>query len=230
LKRGFLKRGGRGMALTSRRNRRESRSLALVVSLGVAVWLQAGYAATLSPTQGGDDEIPPLQPPRGEIPPGFWEQHGPTVIGSAVLVLAGTAAGFAWWRRPRPAGLAPPETLARQELEPLRGQPETGMLLSRVSSALRHYVRDAFRLGVGEWTTAEVAQALQQCPEAGPELGTRVVELLRQCDERKFAPAPQGPPLNAAARALELIAAAEARRAELARMAAPAQGSTPAKA
>lgn len=230
MKRGFFKCSGPGRALTSRCNRQASSSLALVAGLGVAIWLQAGYTATLSPASAKEDEIPPLQPPRGEIPPGFWERHGTAVVVTAVLVLAGTAAGFAWWRRPRPGGMAPPETLARRELEPLRDQPETGMLLSRVSSALRHYVRDTFRLGVGEWTTAEVAQALEQCPDAGRELGAKVVELLRQCDERKFAPAPPGPPLNAAARALELIAAAEARRAELARTAAPPQGSTPATA
>ncbi len=228
MKGGLLKRNSRCLLLPCRGTGAILGAIAFLITLVLAAWRQASQAASLSPTGAAEDEIPPLKPPWEEIPPGFWEQHGTAVVVSAVLLLAAAAVLVAWWRRPRPVEIPPPESIARQELEPLRDKPETGMLLSRVSSALRHYVRDAFRLGAGEWTTTELARALEQSPEAGPELGPKVIDLLRRCDERKFAPAPQGPPLNAAAQALELIAATEARRAELARAAAATEGSKPA--
>lgn len=228
MKGGLLKRNSRRLPLPGQGAGAGSGAVALLIGMGLAAWPLASQAASLSPTAASaEDEIPPLKPPWGEIPPGFWEQHGTAVLVLAVLLLAASAVLVAWWRRPRPVENPPPESIARQELEPLRDKPETGLLLSRVSSALRHYVRDAFGLGAGEWTTTELARALEQSPAAGPDLAPKVIDLLRQCDERKFAPAPQGPPLNAAAKALDLIAATEARRAELARAAAATEGSKP---
>lgn len=227
MKGGLLKRNSPRLLFPCRGPGAVAGALVLLVALALAARLQPSQAASFSPTPSAEDEIPPLKPPWEEIPPGFWEQHGTAVVVSAVLLLGASAVLVAWWRRPRPVEIPPPESIARQELEPLRDKPETGLLLSRVSAALRHYVCDAFRLGAGEWTTTELARALEQSPAAGPDLGPKVIDLLRRCDERKFAPAPQGPPLNAAAKALELIAATEARRAELARAAAATEGSKP---
>src|SRR6516162_4252211 len=65
----------------------------------------------LAATNSSDaDEIPPLSPPRGEIPPGFWEQYGAwAVLGGAVLLVAVL---FFIWRltRPKPPIIVPIET------------------------------------------------------------------------------------------------------------------------
>jgi len=51
-----------------------------------------------------------------------------------------------------------------------------------------------------------------QQTEAAPELATKLIAFLRQCDERKFAPAAAAAPLNAVERALGLIRQVEAQR------------------
>jgi len=163
-----------------------------------------------------EEEIPPLRPPRPEIPATFWELHGGEVIaGSAALVLL-LAGGVWWWRRPRPRAVVPPEVRARQELAPLRTQPETGEVLSRISQIVRHYVTAAFNLGEGELTTTDLSQAMAVRKETiGPQLAGSISGFLRACDERKFAPPAQRPPMGAADRAEKLVESLEARRAEL---------------
>ncbi len=146
-------------------------------------------AAASAPSAADEEKIPPLLPPRGPILPTFWEEYGVwLVVGAAVFVLL---IGAVVWLllRPRPPGVIPPETQARQALEQLRNQPETGTLLSRVSQIVRSYFRISFGLGDGELTTAEVCNALHAAAEPGPELKAKVCQFLRDCDERKFAPA-----------------------------------------
>ena len=53
-----------------------------------------------------------------------------------------------------------PEVQVRKELSGLRGQPETGVLLSRVSSSVRHYAAAVFSLSAGELTAAEFCRAV----------------------------------------------------------------------
>jgi len=161
------------------------------------------------------DAIPPLRPPRGEIPPGFWEQYGWWIIVAGVLLLGAAGAAVWWMRRSRPAVAVPPEVLARQALEPLRGQAEDGAVLSRISQVLRRYGSAAFGLPAGEMTTAEFCRAIAEPGRLGAELSTALGDFLRQCDERKFAPASPKPALGAAEQALKLLAQAEAHRAEL---------------
>jgi len=160
------------------------------------------------------DQIPPLQPPRGEIGPGFWEQYGVWVwLGSALLL---AATGFVVWRltRPKPPPVILPAAVqARQALEPLRAQPETGAVLSRVSQVVRHYFSLTFGLPPAERTTTEFSGALAALPQVKPELSAAVREFLRECDQRKFALAPPQPPLGAVATAAKLIEQAEAGRA-----------------
>src|SRR4051794_5601334 len=43
------------------------------------------FAQTVLPKP---EEIPPLRPPQGEIPPTFWEQHGLLVVLLSLLLLA----------------------------------------------------------------------------------------------------------------------------------------------
>lgn len=159
--------------------------------------------------------IPPLRPPRGEIPPSFWEQHSAWVIVLGVLLL-GLVAGAIWWlRRPRPAIVVEPETQARQELEPLRGRPEDGAVLSRISQILRRYVVAAFRLPPGEATTADFCRAMAEDGRLGSELSASLSDFMRSCDEHKFAPPAPRPALGAVERGFKLIEIAEVRRAEL---------------
>lgn len=153
--------------------------------------------------------------PRGEIPPGFWEQNGFWVLLIGALALA--AAGIAAWyfTRPRLAAVAPPEVEARRRLKELRQRPEDGAVLSAISQTLRHYFAAAFGLVADEMTTTEFCRAIEAQEPIGPELSAVIGRLLRQWDERKFAPALIGPPLNAAVEALALIDLAEARLASL---------------
>ena len=119
--------------------------------------------------------------------------------------------------------VVPPETQARNLLNALLKEPETGGLLSRVTHALRAYFGAAFGFAEGELTTGEFCRALKGAPEPGAELKARVCGFLRECDERKFSPG--GPPstMGAASQALKLVNDAEARRAELRAAAAAGQ-------
>jgi uncharacterized protein DUF4381 len=159
----------------------------------------------------GPEKIPPLQPPRGEIPPGFWELYGVWVVVGSVVFLALCAALVWYLTRPKSVVPVPPGAQARQALERLRQQPEDGVVLSRVSQVVRRYAAQAFGLPPGELTTSEFCQALAGQQRVGPDLAGALAEFLRQCDERKFAPAVPGPALGAVARALELIETSEAR-------------------
>ena len=126
--------------------------------------------------------------------------------------------------RPKPVPPVPPEVQARQALEALQSRPEDGVLLSEVSQILRRYLVAVFALPAGESTTAEFCRLIGNSESVGVELSSPAAEFLRDCDVRKFAPAVSGPPLNAVARARELVERAEARKAQL----AAAQNQSPA--
>jgi len=170
-------------------------------------------------TNAVPDQIPPLRPPRGEIPATFWDRYTGLVIlaGAAALLIA---SGIVWLlTRPKPTIMVPPETQARTDLAPLVTQPENGALLSRVSQILRHYVAAAFELPPGEMTTAEFSRSIATDQRIGAELSAALASFLRDCDERKFAPPRPMSPLGAPAQALKLVDAAQARREELRRAA-----------
>ena len=159
-----------------------------------------------------------LLPPRGEIPPTFWEQYGAWVGLLSVFVVVAMAL-VAWWlTRPKPARPIPWAVLARQELELLRRERQDGILLSRISQVLHHYIAAAFGLPSGESTTSEFCRALLACGQIGPELSQEICDFLKQCDLRKFSPPP--PPLatfDAITRALSIVEKAENRLADLQR-------------
>src|SRR6266567_6489006 len=168
------------------------------------------------------DAIARLRPPRGEIPPTFWEQYGLWVMVAACLLLCLVGAAVWFFNRPgQPIPLAV-EAQARQALRGLPQQPEDGAVLSGVSQILKRYVAAAFGLPAGELTTSEFCRALAGHEPVGPELSAAFADFLRHCDERKFAPAGPLPALNAVAQAFGLVELAEARRAQL-RQAATAQ-------
>ncbi len=139
------------------------------------------------------------------------------------------AAALVWFlTRPKPPVILPPAVQARQALEALRQLAEDGALLSRVSQILRRYFAAAFGLPPGELTTAEFCRALAGLEPVGSELAGEVSDFLRQCDQRKFAPAAPAPPLGAVAQALKLIDLAEARLAWLRQAAQTAATASPA--
>jgi hypothetical protein len=186
---------------------------ATVQTLLIAALSLPLLAATNAP---GPDEIPPLSPPRTELPPTYWDQHAWQVLllGAVTVVLM---AGLGWLLlRPRKVVAPSPATVARRALAPLMQREEDGTVLSQVSQVLRAYVIAAFRLPPGEKTTTDFCHAISGNDLLGQELTKRLGDFLRECDLRKFSPGESAPPLaaassKAAARALELIEMAEAR-------------------
>lgn len=207
--------GGR-LKVEGRRSKVErSRPLGFVLRHFPAALFLLAPSLLVAGSPSRPDAIPPLRPPRGEIAPTFWEQHGLWVIILGVLLLGLVCATVWWLRRRRPAVIVPPEAQARQALEPLREQAEDGAVLSRVSQILRRYVGAAFGLPPGEMTTADFCRAIAGHERLGAELSATLGDFLRRCDERKFAPPAPMPALGAAAQALKIIELAEVRRAQL---------------
>jgi len=165
------------------------------------------------------DDVPKLRPPRGEIPPTFWEKHEVWVILGSVVVLALIGAIVWVLTRPKPPMIIPPGIRARQALDLLLLKPEDGHVLSQVSQITRHYITEAFALPPGELTTAEFCRLIADHEGLGPELAGAISGFLRRCDERKFTPAPPAAPIAAVATAFKIVETAQARLAELRRRA-----------
>jgi hypothetical protein len=155
------------------------------------------------------DALPALAPAYGELPPTFWEQHHTAMAVAGFAVIAFAFLFLKVMLRPETPVVLPPEILARRALAKLQSQPEDGKTLSDVSQILRRYVVAVFQLPSTEMTTAEFSAALAGNEKTGPELAMSISFFLRECDERKFSTASAAAPMNAVARALELIALAE---------------------
>jgi hypothetical protein len=186
-----------------------------ILTFGLALLALRAYSATN--TSAGDDDLSKLRPARGEIPPTFWERYSIWVIVGALVFLA--LIGIIVWivTRPKPPIIVPPEVRAKQALEPLLARPEDGLLLSKVSQILRHYIAEAFGLPPGEHTTSEFCGLIANHDRIGADLATTISEFLRRCDERKFTPIPPTAPISAASTALKLIEISQARLSELRR-------------
>jgi hypothetical protein len=165
------------------------------------------------------DDIPKLRPPRGEIPPTFWEQYQIWVLLGSIFiaVLVGIIVWFL--TRPKPPIIIPSEVRAKQALDLLLTKPEDGFVLSQVSQVTRHYIAEAFALPSGELTTTEFCRLIAGHEGIGPELAGAISEFLRRCDEKKFTPSPPAVPIAAAATALKLVESAQSRQSELRRRA-----------
>jgi hypothetical protein len=175
------------------------------------------------------DKIPDLRPPHAELAPTLWEQHGNEIVLGAVAAVLVLGAGVWFLLRPKPPVLIPPDVTAREALAPLAQQPENGAVLSAVSQILRRYTAAAFEMPPGELTTTEFSRAIASNERIGPALSAALADFLRQCDERKFSPAPHETRLGAVSRAEQLITEAESRLAKLRAEAAnaPAAASSP---
>jgi len=177
-----------------------------------------------------DDAIPKLRPPHDELQPTFWELHGWLTIAGIALVLTVLAFFIVWLRRPKPEEITPPEILARRALENLRGRAEDAALVVEVTRILRRYVLSVFGLPPDELTTAEIRQVLQSSKPTGPDLAVAITDFLRECDERKFAPAPPPPRTGVVDRALALLEKVEASRRQPLQAAPPVTGTGPVSA
>lgn len=161
------------------------------------------------------DDIPPLRPARPELPPTFWERYGVWVVIAGFVLLLLLAIGIWYLTRPKPPVIVPPAVKARQALQALEHRPEDGLVLSRVSQILRHYVTAAFELTAGELTTTEFCLQLLQLDRMGPAISVPLTDFFRQCDQRKFAPNAPPQPLGVVDRASRFIDQCEARLVQL---------------
>ncbi|MFO1513386.1 MAG: hypothetical protein U1F83_10810 [Verrucomicrobiota bacterium] len=152
-----------------------------------------------------------MQPPLGEIPPTFWDQHGTTVMVSVPVVMLLLVLAIWLLLRPKPIAPVPLEVQARTALEELSKQPEDGAVISRVSQILRRYVQAVFDLPAGEPTTTEFCRLIAGRNDIGEQLAMALGDFLRQCDERKFA-SMSLPTCGTVTQALRLIEQAEKRR------------------
>lgn len=153
-----------------------------------------------------------LLPPYGELPAGFWEQHGATVV--IVSLVALVLLALIVWRllRVKPPVILSPEVQARTALAALRQRPDDGARLSNISQIVRRYFLAAFQLPSGELTTAEFSRVIAGHAQIGSELAEAVSSFLRCCDEQKFSSAGVAATFPTVDQALELVAAAETRR------------------
>jgi hypothetical protein len=168
----------------------------------------------------GSSDLPAssLMPPRGEIPPTFWEQYGIWVLIGAALFLGLVTLGIWFAIRPKLVPAVPYSVHAREELESLRQQPQDAPLLSRTSQILRRCLAALFDLPSGELNTSEFCQAALGSAKLGPDLARDSIEFLKACDLHKFAPSHPDAPADAVGRALSMIDLAEKRLAVLARL------------
>jgi len=172
------------------------------------IWVFSLLPVTLVFAQAPTNTIPALAPAYGEIPPTFWEQHEKTIlIGPPVFIfIASLVCGIVALVSYRKPVVASPLTVARQSLEKLQRAPEDGKVLSAVSQILRRYLSTALQFPPGELTTAEFSAALAGNPKIGAEQAQAISSFLHECDQKKFSPRAPQSKLNAAARALQLIA------------------------
>ena len=207
------------MSFSSARSKlRRARGRILALAVLCSWFVLHSSPAQANIPKNSEAEIPPLEPPLGEVPPDVWEEHGNAMVTGGVLTLAAIGAAVWFAFRPRPVDPIPPETQARRELETLKGQAQTGKLLSNVSRVTRSYLSRAFELPAAELTTTEFCEQLTKEERVGPALGSMAQKFLKHCDELKFSPAPPPEPLDAVAESLKLVEEGETRLREARRI------------
>ncbi len=132
------------------------------------------------------DDIPPLRPPKPEIAPGFWEQHGLWVLLGGIV--AATAIALLWrvLSRPNPPAIAAPADAARTALRALDAAPEDVALWAAISGILRRYFIAALDLPQAELTNSELCRVLRSHPKVISDLSSAVTDLLTGLEHRRF--------------------------------------------
>jgi len=201
---------------TSRPTAVEGRPSRQPCSRSLFLWLMFTLTSAALAATNATDEIPPLRPPRGEIPATFWEAHGWQVAGAGFAFAALLVILWRLLSRDRPMPVVPPEVAAHHSLEALRGRPEDAALLSVVSRSVRGYFVAALGLPQPEPTNRELAGLLQADKRVGTQLAAATGEFLARCEHRQFAPQPVPGNLGAVDQALKLVDEAAARQRALA--------------
>lgn len=181
------------------------KSKAGVVLFILMTFLAPDLAPLSCESADATNALPQLAPPYGTLPSSFWEQHGTGTVFAALGVLVLVILGICIGRRPGETIFVAPAAQARAAIEALRGQPDDGARLSRVSQILRKYFVMAFHLSPNEMTTAEFCRELAACERMDAELARSVGNFLRECDARKFAPPGSEVSFDALDRAWELV-------------------------
>ncbi|MEO8351966.1 MAG: hypothetical protein ABI680_09555 [Chthoniobacteraceae bacterium] len=154
------------------------------------------------------EPIPDLKPPRGEIPPTFWEMHGLAVIGTSLIGLFLLVALIRQWRQPKPVIVETPAEIATRNLQALRDEPNAATVLLRTSETLRRYLIARFGLPGPGLTADEIAIHLH----TDPPLARQLHRFMADCDLVKFAPVHEVPASDPIIHdALRLIEAVERR-------------------
>jgi hypothetical protein len=156
--------------------------------------------------------IPPLRPPKPEIPPGVWETHGLWITLFGILVLASLVFAVRLVCRPKPPVVLEPAKVARNALSGLESRPEDDALLSQVSAILRTYLIAAFALPHQAFTHSELCDQLLAHPAIGEGLSHTARKLLEDLEHRRFDSQARLPEGGFVKRAMRLIDLAERSR------------------
>jgi len=153
------------------------------------------------------EEIPPLRPPKPELLPTFWEQHGVLILVLSVLALLLLALLWNVIRRKRPPLMPAPAETARTALAGLEGRAVDVRLHDDVSAILRFYFVSALNLSGQALTNRELCNAIDH---AGPEACVKARLLLLALDQHRFDPELHQPVANAVDEALAVVKLTEA--------------------
>ena len=161
-------------------------------------------AATLA-MAAQEEKIPPLRQPKNELGLSFWQQYGWWVALGALVAVALIAFIVVLLLRPKPQPVTPPQLAARRALEALRGRADDATLAVEVSHIFRVYLYFALNLPSEELTTTELSGALRSPQLGDADLANAASDFLKRCDEKKFAPPTNEPPVRFVDAACHLI-------------------------
>jgi hypothetical protein len=152
-----------------------------------------------------EDPATALKPPKGELPPGFWEQAG-WMVAVGLIVIVGGVITWAFLRSGRkPPIIPPPAVTARRALEILRNQADNQARVTEVSKIFRKYIVSVLVLPAGEYTTLDIIKVMQSLTLMPLDLKQDIAGFLQQCDEQKFSPMPVHKESDVIGRASELV-------------------------
>jgi hypothetical protein len=143
-----------------------------------------------SPTPGAAGSGPDIHGLHDLVPLTFWERHRLHIVlgGSAVIVVLGVAIALLLRKKPQPPLTAIQR--ARQDLAAAHALLVTGQdkpFAIAVSSAVRHYLENAYDMPAPERTTEEFLQEAARHNWLKGELTALLRRFLGLCDLAKFA-------------------------------------------
>lgn len=164
------------------------------------------FPSLLAALTAAPEKIPDLKPPRGAIPPTFWEEYGLALCIFGAVGLVVLAAIIHRLRQPKPVVVPTPADIARRELDALRGHKDATVVNTEAARILRGFLIKKFGLAGPGLTADEIAAHLPTDEVLAAELHL----FLQHCDVANFAPAAPLPSAGAVIEdALESIDAVE---------------------